>query len=456
MADQLDVEAMLEAPLQEKKNGISSKDGHSSFKSERRHRDHDSQRSRHSHSPSKRRRSSRDRERYTDRERDQRRNSRRSPRRDRNFYTRSRSRSKDRHSRKSTASDRRPPPARSPSPEVDEMTRDQRTVFASQLAQRLRHKELFEFFSQAGRVKDARIVTDKNTRRSKGVGYIEFYKEESVEKAIMLTGQKLLGIPVIVQRSEAEKNRIAEQNAVYSKVPDISYNRLYVGSVHFNLTEEDLRLVFEPFGELEFANVQKDPETGRSKGYGFIQFKRAADAKQALDKMNGFELAGRTIKVGLVTDKGTSMSNTLALDDNEDAGVAMTSQSRVELMQKLARDPTPYQNLVEAPLRRTVPFMTTRAVLLTNMFGLSEETEPNWDTDLQDDVREECSRFGQVVHIKVEKDSEGEVYVKFSTPYAAEEAIKSLHGRWFAAKQISAVPISEVIYNTRFPKAAAL
>lgn len=50
-----------------------------------------------------------------------------------------------------------------------------------------------------------------NIKRS--VGYVEFYEESSVDKAILLTGQKLLGIPVIVQRSEAEKNRIAEQNA---------------------------------------------------------------------------------------------------------------------------------------------------------------------------------------------------------------------------------------------------
>ena len=38
-----------------------------------------------------------------------------------------------------------------------------------------------------------------------------------------------------------------------------------------------------------------DPETGRSKGFGFIQYKNANDAKQALEKMNGFELAGRNV-----------------------------------------------------------------------------------------------------------------------------------------------------------------
>lgn len=46
-----------------------------------------------------------------------------------------------------------------------------------------------------------------------------------------------------------------------------------------------------------------DPETGRSKGFGFIQYKNGEDAKQALEKMNGFELAGRNVSTLLITHK---------------------------------------------------------------------------------------------------------------------------------------------------------
>jgi len=49
-------------------------------------------------------------------------------------------------------------------------------------------------------------------------------------------------------------------------------SRLYVGSLHFNLTEGDIKQVFEPFGELEFVDLHKDPATGRSKGYAFVQY----------------------------------------------------------------------------------------------------------------------------------------------------------------------------------------
>lgn len=57
--------------------------------------------------------------------------------------------------------------------------------------------------------------------------------------------------------------------------------------------------MFEPFGELEFVDLHRDPATGRSKGYCFIQYRRPEDAKMALEQMDGFELAGRQV---LLTD----------------------------------------------------------------------------------------------------------------------------------------------------------
>ena len=51
----------------------------------------------------------------------------------------------------------------------------------------------------------------------------------------------------------------------------ILISRIYVGSLHFNLTESDIKQVFEPFGDLDFVDLHRDPMTGRSKGFCFIQ-----------------------------------------------------------------------------------------------------------------------------------------------------------------------------------------
>ena len=104
------------------------------------------------------------------------------------------------------------------------------------------------------------------------MGYVEFRQEESVELAIQLTGQKLLGIPIIAQLTEAEKNRQARttDGSTQNNSSQVPFHRLYVGNIHFSITESDLQNVFEPFGELEFVQLQKE-EQGRSRGYGFVQ-----------------------------------------------------------------------------------------------------------------------------------------------------------------------------------------
>ncbi|CAG8451566.1 13186_t:CDS:10, partial [Acaulospora colombiana] len=179
-------------------------------------------------------------------------------------------------------------------------------------------------------------------------------------------------------------------------------------------------------------------------------YKNPEDAKQALEKMNGFELAGRTIKVGLVTDKSSGMN--LNLDDGDVAGLALNAQSRVELMQKLARDtdliaPTTAPVLSEPPKPVQPRVNPTRCVLLKNMFNPEDETESNWAEELEDDVKTECEKFGTVVHISVDKESEGDIYMKFDSVPAAQNAVNGLNGRWFGGNQISAVFILDMFYN---------
>ncbi|KAF9121584.1 hypothetical protein BGW39_010421, partial [Mortierella sp. 14UC] len=325
------------------------------------------------------------------------------------------------------------------------------------------------FFSQAGKVRAARIIEDRNTGRSKGVGYVEFYDEASVATAIALTGQELLGIPVIAKHTESEKNRLALQaasqaqdaaaeTAVQAPVPDLSQHRLYVGSVSFDLTEDDLKLVFEQFGPIEFIKLHRDAETGKSKGFAFVQYKEADHAKQAMERMNGEVLHGRTIKVGLVTEKGSNannnhtttngyqynsgqINNTISMDDSDTAGYAMTSQSRVDLMQKLARGdgsmggvassstiaPAPVPSFVQLPV-----VMPSRAVLLKNMFTEEDKTEPEWAKELEEDVKEEAEKSGPVVHIHVQQDTVGEIFLKFDSVQSATNAVQTLGGRFFA------------------------
>ncbi|MED6205024.1 hypothetical protein PIB30_014248, partial [Stylosanthes scabra] len=204
-------------------------------------------------------------------------------------------------------------------------------------------RDVFEFFSKAGKVRDVRLIMDRNSRRSKGVGYVEFYDVMSVPMAIALSCQLLLGQPVMVKPSEAEKNLVQSNTtsgAAGAAGPYGAVDRkLYVGNLHFNMTESQLREIFEPFGPVELVQLPLDLETGHCKGFGFVQFGHLEHSKAALSLNGKLEIAGRTIKVSSVTDHVGSQDTTAksADFDDDEGGLALKAQSRALLMQKLDR-----------------------------------------------------------------------------------------------------------------------
>uniref|UniRef100_A0A673HHW8 RNA-binding protein 39-like n=1 Tax=Sinocyclocheilus rhinocerous TaxID=307959 RepID=A0A673HHW8_9TELE len=356
--------------------------------------------------------------------------------------------------------------------------RDARTVFCMQLAARIRPRDLEDFFSAVGKVRDVRMISDRNSRRSKGIAYIEFVEATSVPLAIGLTGQRVLGVPIIVQASQAEKNRAAAMASMLQR-GGAGPMRLYVGSLHFNITEDMLRGIFEPFGKIEGIQLMMDSETGRSKGYGFISFADAECAKKALEQLNGFELAGRPMKVGNVTERSdaSSASSFLDSDELERTGIDLGTTGRLQLMARLAEGTglqipaaakqalqmsgsVAFGNLANgASLRNSMNLpdqpLATHCLQLSNMFSPQAENDPGWDLEIKDDVIEECRKHGGIVHIYVDKNSaEGNVYVKCATIPVAMAVVSALHGRWFAGKMITAAYVPLPTYHNLFPDAA--
>ena len=78
--------------------------------------------------------------------------------------------------------------------------------------------------------------------------------------------------------------------------------KLYVGNLSFNTTETELRELFERFGTVESAAVVMDRETGRSRGFGFVEID-AAGADKAVSELNGQDHGGRTLRVDEAQEK---------------------------------------------------------------------------------------------------------------------------------------------------------
>ena len=73
--------------------------------------------------------------------------------------------------------------------------------------------------------------------------------------------------------------------------------KLYVGNLSYNCTEDELREFFAQHGQVTSATLVMDRETGRPRGFGFVEFADAESAKKAIDATNGQEFGGRTLNV---------------------------------------------------------------------------------------------------------------------------------------------------------------
>ena len=74
-------------------------------------------------------------------------------------------------------------------------------------------------------------------------------------------------------------------------------SKLYVGNLSYNVTGSDLQEMFTPHGSVQSAEVIADRETGRSKGFGFVQMGSDDEAKAAIGALNGQEVGGRALTV---------------------------------------------------------------------------------------------------------------------------------------------------------------
>lgn len=74
-------------------------------------------------------------------------------------------------------------------------------------------------------------------------------------------------------------------------------NKLYVGNLPYSVRDEDLQQAFGEFGQVSSAKVMMERDTGRSKGFGFVEMGSDAEAQQAINGMNGQSLGGRSLVV---------------------------------------------------------------------------------------------------------------------------------------------------------------
>ena len=72
---------------------------------------------------------------------------------------------------------------------------------------------------------------------------------------------------------------------------------IFVGNLDFNTSEQDLRQVFEAYGQVDRVSIMTDRDTGRSRGFGFVEMANAEDGEKAIAALNGSQIGGRKLNV---------------------------------------------------------------------------------------------------------------------------------------------------------------
>ncbi len=79
---------------------------------------------------------------------------------------------------------------------------------------------------------------------------------------------------------------------------------IYVGNLPYTTGDAELQTLFEPYGEVQSAKVIMDRDTGRSRGFGFVEMSNDDEAQQAIDALNGSDCGGRRLTVNVARPRG--------------------------------------------------------------------------------------------------------------------------------------------------------
>ena len=84
---------------------------------------------------------------------------------------------------------------------------------------------------------------------------------------------------------------------------------MYVSNLSFHTTDEDLRKLFTQYGTVTSAKVITDRDTGRSRGFGFVEMESSTEANEAMKNLNNTEIEGRALSVSVAREKEAKRSN---------------------------------------------------------------------------------------------------------------------------------------------------
>lgn len=171
-------------------------------------------------------------------------------------------------------------------------------VYVGSISFELKEDTIRQAFLPFGPIKSINMSWDPITQKHKGFAFVEYDIPEAAQLAleqmngVMIGGRniKVVGRPSNMPQAQAVIDEITEEAK--------QYNRIYVASIHSDLSEDDIKSVFEAFGSIKYCKLAPGPTPNKHKGYGFIEYDTLQSALEAIASMNLFDLGGQYLRVG--------------------------------------------------------------------------------------------------------------------------------------------------------------
>ncbi|KAG6629942.1 hypothetical protein I3843_14G120200 [Carya illinoinensis] len=271
-----------------------------------------------------------------------------------------------------------------------------RTLWIGDLQYWVDESYLHTCFAHTGEVVSIKIIRNKITGQPEGYGFVEFVSHAAAERILQTyNGTQMPGTEQTFRLNWASFG-------IGEKRPDAGpEHSIFVGDLAPDVTDYLLQETFRvQYPSVRGAKVVTDPNTGRSKGYGFVKFSDEAERNRAMTEMNGVYCSTRPMRISAATPKKTT-----------------TIQ--------------PYTAAKAAAAAYPVPVYTTPVPMLPADYDVNNTTifVGNLDPNVsEEELKQTFLQFGEIIYVKIPV-GKGCGFVQFGTRASAEDAIQKMQGK---------------------------
>uniref|UniRef100_A0AAZ3P0V6 Splicing factor U2AF subunit n=1 Tax=Oncorhynchus tshawytscha TaxID=74940 RepID=A0AAZ3P0V6_ONCTS len=320
-----------------------------------------------------------------------------------------------------------------------QMTRQARRLYVGNIPFGITEESMMDFFNAQMRLggltqAPGNPVLAVQINQDKNFAFLEFRSVDETTQAMAFDGIIFQGQSLKIRRPHdyqplpgmSENPSVYVPGVVSTVVPD-SAHKLFIGGLPNYLNDDQVKELLTSFGPLKAFNLVKDSATGLSKGYAFCEYvdvnlnDQITMENQAIAGLNGMQLGDKKL---LVQRASVGSKN---------ATLTSINQTPVTLQ---------VPGLMNSSMTQMAG-LPTEVLCLMNMVAVEELVDEEEYEEIVEDVRDECSKYGQVKSIEIprpvdglEVPGTGKIFVEFMSVFDSQKAMQGLTGRKFANRVV--------------------